>query len=83
MVPLRKPQPKLASAPARNAPRALARGTDSWGPVASCGGLNFFSRAVCVNNVCAQPGMSRSGQCVDAVRQRRLDEARRNPTLMG
>jgi hypothetical protein len=83
MIPLRQPQRKLAAAPPRNAPRPLARPADTWGAVASCGGLNFLSRAVCMNNVCAQPGMSRSGQCVDAVRQRRLDEARRNPTLVG
>lgn len=51
-------------------------------PVARCGGLNFVSRAVCMNNQCARPEMRRSAQCVETVRQQRLDEARRNPKLM-
>ncbi|VTU37800.1 hypothetical protein [Variovorax sp. RA8] len=52
-------------------------------PVARCGGLNFVARAVCMNNQCARPDMRRSAQCVETVRQQRLDEARRNPKLMG
>jgi hypothetical protein len=52
-------------------------------PVALCSGLNFVARAVCMNNQCARPEMRRSAQCVETVRQQRLDEARRNPTLMG
>ncbi|MGK6308092.1 hypothetical protein [Variovorax sp. DT-64] len=52
-------------------------------PVARCGGLNFVARAVCMNQQCARPEMRRSAQCVETVRQQRLDEARRNPTLMG
>jgi hypothetical protein len=52
-------------------------------PVARCGGLNFVARAVCMNKQCARPEMRRSAQCVETVRQQRLDEARRNPTLMG
>ncbi len=57
-------------------PRAVAAG-----PLAMCGELNFFARAICLNNTCAQPASARHPQCVQVLRQRRLDEARRNPTL--
>ncbi|MEJ7687419.1 MAG: hypothetical protein WKG52_10720 [Variovorax sp.] len=60
-----------------------AREIRSGSLVASCGSLNFLSRAVCLNNVCAQADLTGSRPCADAVRQRRIDEARRNPTLMG
>ncbi|MDM0059250.1 hypothetical protein [Variovorax fucosicus] len=64
---------------------ATVRGRDrgTWGQLASCGSLNFISRAICMNNACAQPALGRSRSCADAVRQRRVDEARRNPMLMG
>lgn len=51
--------------------------------VSQCGGLNFFARAVCMNNQCARPEMRRSAQCAETVRQQRLGEARRNPKLLG
>lgn len=51
--------------------------------LAGCSGLSFLARAVCVNNRCAEPKAARVGQCREAVRQRRIDEARRNPILMG
>lgn len=57
-------------------PRAAAAS-----PLAMCGELNFFARAICLNNTCAQPARARHPQCVQVLRQRRLDEARRNPTL--
>jgi hypothetical protein len=63
----------LASAPARSEPSLRT----------ACGSGNFLARAVCVNNLCATRGASRQPQCHEAVRQRRIDEARRNPTLMG
>ncbi len=74
-------KPPVLSASVRAAERA--REARSGSLVASCGTLNFLSRAVCMNNVCAQPGLTNSRSCADAVRQRRIDEARRNPTLMG
>jgi hypothetical protein len=63
--------------------RTASPRTGMSSPQASCGGLNFLSHAICMNSACAQPGMSRSAQCADALRQRKLDEARRNPTLVG
>src|SRR5215207_1096979 len=40
----------------------------TWSPVAQCGGKNFFARAVCMNNQCAQPDLRRSPQCAETVR---------------
>jgi hypothetical protein len=51
--------------------------------VARCDRMNFFFRAVCVNNECAQPSSAHASSCVAINRQRRLDEARRNPTMVG
>lgn len=52
-------------------------------PLAACRSQGFFARAICINTRCAEPGASRFGQCRQALRQRKIDEARRNPTLMG
>lgn len=71
-----------SSSPPAAKPRPV-RIADVESPVARCGGLNFVARAVCMNNQCARPDMRRSAQCVETVRQQRLDEARRNPKLMG
>ncbi|VTU41049.1 hypothetical protein H4CHR_05783 [Variovorax sp. PBS-H4] len=70
------------SSPLASKPR-LARSAGVETPIARCGGLNFVARAVCMNSECARPEMRRSAQCGETVRQQRLDEARRNPTLMG
>lgn len=51
--------------------------------LAACSGRHFIARAVCVNTQCAEPGMGQLPQCKEALRQRRIDESRRNPTLMG
>lgn len=47
-------------------------------PTAQCAELNFFSRAICVNNVCADPAFASHPQCQTARLQRQQDEARRN-----
>ncbi|WP_162566338.1 hypothetical protein [Variovorax sp. SRS16] len=47
-------------------------------PSPGCGSLNFLARAICINNRCAEPHPAQQLQCRDAVRQRRIDEARRN-----
>ncbi|CAN5875663.1 hypothetical protein BH11PSE13_BH11PSE13_13330 [soil metagenome] len=47
-------------------------------PTAQCAELNFFSRAICVNNVCADPAFASHPQCQTARLQRKQDEARRN-----
>ncbi|SCK11806.1 hypothetical protein VAR608DRAFT_0628 [Variovorax sp. HW608] len=52
-------------------------------PIAACGSYSFIARAVCVNKNCAQPGAAQHAECRQANRQRRIDESRRNPVLMG
>jgi hypothetical protein len=52
-------------------------------PIAACGSYSFFARAVCVNRNCAQPRAAQRAECRQANRQRRIDEGRRNPVLMG
>ena len=52
-------------------------------PLAACSGSNFFARAICINSRCADPRSAHLGQCREAIRQRQIDEARRNPNLMG
>jgi len=51
--------------------------------LAACDRGNVFARAICINRRCAEPDIAQSGQCREAVRQRRIDEARRDPTLAG
>lgn len=50
--------------------------------VARCTGLNFLSRAICMNDACARASLNRQPVCADAVRQRRIDDARRNPLML-
>ena len=67
-------------------PKAVSPVSGSRGerdPLAACSGRHFIARAVCVNNQCAEPRMGQLPQCKEALRQRRIDESRRNPTLMG
>lgn len=52
-------------------------------PLAACSGYSFIARAVCVNKSCAQPRAAQHAECREANRQRRIDESRRNPVLMG
>ncbi|MBT2301229.1 hypothetical protein J7E70_12235 [Variovorax paradoxus] len=64
------------------APPLLVR-AGARGPLAKCTGLSFIFHAVCTNYACAQPSARRSPQCAEPLRQRRLDEARRNPLQLG
>ncbi|MEJ7687450.1 MAG: hypothetical protein WKG52_10890 [Variovorax sp.] len=77
-VDLSEPDPRPQSA--RRA-RVSGVGPASDGPLARCAGLNFFSRAICMNDSCAVRANGRHPQCADVVRQRRIDEARRNPLM--
>lgn len=47
----------------------------------NCAERNILMRAICVNNVCAQPSRAGHPQCSEAVAQRRIDEDRRNLVL--
>lgn len=83
-TPARRVRASLSSATPRpgiapsTTPRAALRGQ-----LARCESLNFFSRAICMNNSCSPQAVATSAECAPVVRQRRIDEARRNPVLMG
>jgi len=73
--------------PSRNKPiSSLHQSTriqQGGSPLAACSGYSFIARAVCVNKSCAQPRAAQHAECKQANRQRRIDENRRNPVLMG
>jgi hypothetical protein len=71
-----------ASAPAARHDRLAAWRTES-DPTAGCESRMFLLRAICLNQRCAQAQNARHPRCVAIVRQRMIDEARRNPTLVG
>lgn len=58
--------------------RPLAGRSVANDPTLQCNELNFFSRAICINNVCADPAFASNPQCKTARLQRQRDEARRN-----
>jgi len=74
------PSPSSSTRKASSHPGAVRVTSD---PLAACRSQGFFARAICINTRCAAPGASRFGQCRQALRQRKIDEARRNPTLVG
>jgi len=51
--------------------------------LASCNGEMFLVRAICINRQCAVSQNAGLPVCVEAIRRRRLDEARRDPLLAG
>jgi hypothetical protein len=74
-APNRSPRhaPEAAAVAAR--PESAARGS----PKESCGDLNFFSLALCVQRECAKPRWQAHPQCVEVrrteeLRQRRMDQ---------
>jgi hypothetical protein len=75
--------PRRSSSSARAAAAPLLVRAGARGPLAKCTGLSFIFQAVCTNYACAQPSARRSLQCAEPLRQRRLDEARRNPLQLG
>jgi hypothetical protein len=76
----RKSSSGVARRFARQAPRA---GAGEAAKLARCDTLNFFSRAMCINRECAQPPLMYASSCAEPRRQRRIDEARRNPMQIG
>ena len=51
-------------------------------PIAHCRSRSLFARAVCANDTCARRALAHHPSCAQAVAQRRLDEARRNPVML-
>jgi len=77
-------QPTQAARPARaKLATATASRRSAIDPAAACDGENFFMRAICINRTCAEAQASRSPRCLQAIKQRRIDEVRRNPTVVG
>jgi hypothetical protein len=76
-VPASRGRPERAPPP--TAVAARPRVSD---PLAGCRSLNFFARAICMNDTCAQRQFARHSACGTVLAQRRVDEARRNPTLL-
>ena len=67
---------------ARQAPQTTAVRWSTSDPIGACRTMNFFARAICMNNSCALRQNARHASCAPVVAQRRLDEARRNLTMM-
>ena len=68
-----------AAAPEEPAPPPLATPPS---PQSQCAGLNFFARAQCLAAQCAKPELKSDAQCEAVRRQQRIEEERRNPTLL-
>lgn len=72
------PAPAAAAAPAP-APAAPAAPAE---PMALCGDRNFIARAQCMAAQCLKPEFKPHAQCEAVRRQQRLEEEKRNPTLI-
>jgi hypothetical protein len=70
------PAPAVAAAPPTPAPAAPAE------PQAMCGDRNFIAKAQCMAAQCLKPEFKAHAQCEAVRRQQRLEEEKRNPTLM-
>ncbi|MCR6478951.1 zinc ribbon domain-containing protein [Variovorax sp. ZS18.2.2] len=70
------PAPAAAAAPQPAAPAAPAE------PQALCGDRNFVAKAQCMAAQCLKPEFKAHAQCEAVRRQQRIDEEKRNPTLI-
>ena len=70
------PAPAAAAAPPPSAPAASAE------PQAMCGDRNFIAKAQCMAAQCLKPEYKAHAQCEAVRRQQRIDEEKRNPTLL-
>ena len=87
---LRKPAPAAASQPgapetapaaaAAPAPQPAAAGPAD--PMSACGDRNFIAKAQCMAAQCLKPEFKPHAQCEAVRRQQRIEEEKRNPTLV-
>jgi hypothetical protein len=70
------PAAATATAPQPAAPAAPAE------PQALCGDRNFIAKAQCMATQCLKPEFKAHAQCDAVRRQQRLEEEKRNPTLV-
>jgi len=71
------PAPAPAAVPP--SPPAAAAPTD---PQALCGDRNFIAKAQCMAAQCLKPEYKPHAQCEAVRRQQRIEEEKRNPTLV-
>jgi hypothetical protein len=72
-----EPAPTPAAAPA---PQPAAAGPAD--PVSICGDRNFIAKAQCMAAQCLKPEFKPHAQCEAVRRQQRIEEEKRNPTLV-
>lgn len=70
------PAPAVAAVPPPPAPAAPAE------PQAMCGDRNFIAKAQCMASQCLKPEYKAHAQCEAVRRQQRIEEEKRNPTLI-
>ena len=70
------PAPAVAAAPPPPAPAPAAE------PQAMCGDRNFIAKAQCMAAQCLKPEYKAHAQCEAVRRQQRIEEEKRNPTLI-
>jgi hypothetical protein len=71
--------PAPATAPAPSAAPAPAASAD---PQGMCGDRNFIAKAQCMAAQCLKPEYKAHAQCEAVRRQQRIEEEKRNPTLL-
>ncbi|PIF75860.1 hypothetical protein CLU95_3013 [Variovorax sp. 54] len=77
------PQAPPAAAPVAVAPApAPATPAPPADPQAQCGDRNFIAKAQCMAAQCAKPEYKSHAQCEAVRRQQRIDEEKRNPSLL-
>jgi len=81
-APAQPDQPAPAPAPAVAAPVPSAAPAAPAEPMALCGDRNFIARAQCMAAQCLKPEFKPHAQCEAVRRQQRLEEEKRNPTLL-
>ena len=70
------PAPAVAAAPPPPAPAVSAE------PQAMCGDRNFIAKAQCMAAQCLKPEYKAHAQCEAVRRQQRIEEEKRNPSLL-
>ncbi|WP_432728624.1 zinc ribbon domain-containing protein [Variovorax sp. W6] len=76
------PQPAAEAAPPVAAPAPAPAPAAPAEPAAMCGDRNFIAKAQCMAAQCLKPEFKAHAQCEAVRRQQRIEEEKRNPTLI-
>jgi len=76
------PQPAAEAPPPAVAPAPPPAPAAPAEPAAMCGDRNFIARAQCMAAQCLKPEFKAHAQCEAVRRQQRIEEEKRNPTLI-